>query len=67
MHTECRASRKGLLGEKGTWCESTTIPVAVYIRMFLCSSAKAGHWETEKAEYENAGNAPIGCESKDLL
>lgn len=25
---------------------------------FLCSSVKAGHWETEKAEYKNAGIDP---------
>ncbi len=34
---------------------------------FLYPSAKAGHWETEKAGYKNADNLSIWCESQDLL
>ncbi len=57
----------GAAGEKGTRCESVTIPVAVYLRMILYSSVKAGHWETEKAEYKTDGDSPIEDESEDLL
>ena len=62
----CRLCRiKGIAGEKGTRCESVTIPVAVCIRKKKTPSAKAGHWETEKAgDFFAAACFAIGCKVK---
>ncbi len=44
---------QGIVGGKGMRCESSTI-LSVYASKFLYPSAKAGHWGTEKAGYEDA-------------
>ena len=44
----------GVAGEKGIGCESRTITVAVCIKEFVFL-AKAGHWETEKANTKALG------------
>ena len=60
---------QGTVGGKGMRCESSAIKLSVCVSKFLCSSVKAGHWETEKAEYKNArvNLYLIWHESQDLL
>ena len=40
------------------------VKLTVYASNVSYSQAKAGHWETEKAEYENIGFSLIGVSHK---
>jgi len=53
--------------EKGMGCDSPAVILSLYAPNALCSSAKAGHWETEKAEHKRAKQCFIRCEPEDLL
>ena len=60
---------QGIVGEKGMGGESPAEDCRCVHPKFLYSSVKTGHWETEKAEYENARllHNRIWGESQDLL
>ena len=54
-----KANWQGILGEKGNGVRVPSGKLSVCASKFLYPLAKAGHWETEKAGYENADSFEI--------
>ena len=74
VHTKCRLCCKGRCWPrhnrwKGNGVRIPCEDCRCVRRRFLCSSVKAGHWETEKAEYRNVrwSDHLIWRKSQDLL